>query len=83
MKAKTQILPLKAKKNPLFTAAKEGARDRVEELLTAGADIDTGRPHRSNPKLNESPLYAAAKNGHVEVVKILMNHRPRPTYSYL
>ncbi|KTC91360.1 ankyrin repeat domain-containing protein [Fluoribacter dumoffii] len=78
MKAKTQILPFKSKKNPLFTAAKEGARDRVEELLTAGADIDTGRPHRSNPKLNESPLYAAAKNGHVEVVKILLNHRPRP-----
>lgn len=82
MKAKTQILPLKAKKSLIYSS-QGGARDRVEELLTAGADIDTGRPHRSNPKLNESPLYAAAKNGHVEVVKILMNHRPRPTYSYL
>jgi hypothetical protein len=52
----------------LLLAAAAGHSKVVEYLLDAG-----GMVNQKN-KLNESPLYYAAKNGHEQTVKVLLSH---------
>jgi cytohesin len=51
----------------LHEAAQQGQRERVQQLLAAGADVDEeGQGH-------STPLYIAAENGHYQVVLLLLD----------
>lgn len=50
----------------LFEAAVTGDVKKVDELIHAGADVNT------KDRWNETPLFPAVRNGHTEVVKTLL-----------
>jgi ankyrin repeat protein len=60
--------PNRGKSKPLYHAARTGHKRIVKKLLEAGAD-----PNGRNP-FETTALTAAAGNGHMEVVKILVNN---------
>jgi ankyrin repeat protein len=53
---------------PLYLAAESGWTEMVEVLIAGGADLD-GRIVRDT--FSQSPLEAAIKNGHIEMVRLL------------
>ena len=53
-------------KTPLMIAAEEGYTEIVEHLLYGGADVTICQGY-------DSPLTLALRNGHAEIVKLLMN----------
>lgn len=55
----------------LYVACTEGKEDIVEYLLNNGARVDL---YRFPGKAKYSPLYMAARNGHVKVMKLLIEH---------
>ena len=60
-----------AKQTPSYAASRVGRREIVRLLLAAGAYPNKGRPWRHG---NWSCLHMAAKRGHLEVVRILLDH---------
>lgn len=56
-----------------LTAAWDGDVERVEKELHLGVDIETvGGTHRG------TALNCASRNGHIDVVRILLQHDPMP-----
>jgi ankyrin repeat protein len=62
----------------LVQAAEGGDEDLVRHLLSKGADIEGGN---SETECRLTPLMAAASNGHVEIMKILLNAGANPRAS--
>ena len=56
---------------PLFNAAQEGCEAAARALIAAGAEIDRATP------CGETPLIAASKNGHAEIMRLLIAARAR------
>ena len=61
---------LESLKKPIFTASKAGDVERVKALLKE----DPGLVNACAPTLGITPLYQAACEGHVEVVRVLLAH---------
>ena len=62
------VAALDAEPMPVLIAlAERGQTQAVEALLKAGANPNAGQPHGT-------PLHQAALNGHVETVKVLLDH---------
>ncbi len=57
---------------PLITAAKEGQKDFVIDLLQRGADLSL------TSDKNKTALHYAAANGHTEVVRMLIEKGANP-----
>lgn len=53
----------------LYHEARDGNLDRVEELITQGANVNN-----QDGESNSSPLHIACKNTHVAVVQCLLGH---------
>jgi len=59
-----------SRETELIAASQVGERERVEELLAAGADVDPeGEGHRTSLR---TALMMAVRSGHLEVVRILL-----------
>eukprot|EP00465_Bigelowiella_longifila_P010105 CAMPEP_0185255706 /NCGR_PEP_ID=MMETSP1359-20130426/4782_1 /TAXON_ID=552665 /ORGANISM="Bigelowiella longifila, Strain CCMP242" /LENGTH=59 /DNA_ID=CAMNT_0027839835 /DNA_START=220 /DNA_END=396 /DNA_ORIENTATION=+ len=54
----------------LVTAAKNGDRSKVLQLLSKNADID-----QRDKYTGWTPLNAASSNGHLDVVKVLLEEK--------
>jgi hypothetical protein len=67
-------LPVRAddRSEELFTAAKRGDVKAVQALLDAGVDVQSKSPYGA------TALHFAADKGHVEVVKVLLQHKSDP-----
>ena len=53
--------------NQLLHAAERGEDKRVQQLLTAGANVDT------TGQLRRTPLHIAAQKGHVNIIRKLID----------
>lgn len=65
---------------PLIVAATKGMHDIVTLLLKKGADINYRR--RVNSRIGYSALMCAAGYGHLETVRVLLDHRQKPDLSF-
>lgn len=52
----------------LHTVCSEGSHGRIKEYIKLGADIN------SADNAQWTPLHESALNGHVDCIKILLNH---------
>lgn len=60
------------KQTPLLLAVQMGHLDIVKRLLSAGADVDAGKPDEWEKGCEYTPLIAAVANGNVEIVTVLI-----------
>lgn len=65
----------------LYYAAQAGNLELVEALLARGApvdalDVDAAGSLSYHASMKDSPLQVAAQNGHVNIVKALLRHKP-------
>jgi hypothetical protein len=58
----------------LFEAVKKGDIDRVRELLAKGANVNTRDRHKDSWTYAQTPLHAAAHEGHTYVARLLLEH---------
>jgi len=56
----------------LSVAARDGSTARAQELLSAGADVE------AQDNANWTPILKAARGGHTEIVKMLLEHGANP-----
>ncbi|XP_075228378.1 uncharacterized protein LOC142328462 isoform X2 [Lycorma delicatula] len=59
---------------PLHVACKEGNRECVLLLLSSGADVLIKTKTHGKPYYGATPLHLAARYGHFDVAKILIDH---------
>ncbi len=64
-----QPVPVQELKKRLFQAAKSGDVEKIEQLLSLGADIN------SRDQLNDTPLIVSSRSGHKEIVKLLLGRK--------
>jgi ankyrin repeat protein len=62
-------MPTQELKKRLFQASGSGDVEKIEQLLAAGADIN------SRDQANDTPLIVASRNGHKGVVKLLLGNK--------
>jgi ankyrin repeat protein len=68
------------KETPLIIASTKGMNDIVKLLLKKGVNINTRR--QVNNRIGYSPLMCAAGSGHLETVRVLLNHWKKPYIHY-
>lgn len=67
-----QALSASEAKKSLYEAVKAGSSEKLEQLVNAGADVDTRNA------ANDTPLIAAGRSGHEEIIKLLLSNGADP-----
>lgn len=63
---------------PLVSAIKSGNTAEVAQLIAAGSDVDARLPMVGRPDDDYTPLAIAAREGHVDIVRLLLEAGAEP-----